>query len=116
MTRPLVAFVGFGLVVLWVIARIEEATSWMVWFEGGAALGVISVVGLIPASRSAPLAGFCLGALALVLFALFAVALVTGGTPWFAWWIFTFAWLCVGAAMTVALQGPIDAIRAPEEL
>lgn len=116
MSRPVVAFVGLGLVVLWVIARIEDATSWMVWFEGGAALGVLSAVGLIPASRSAPVAGFCLASLALVQFALFAVALLDHGTPWFAWWIFTFAWLCLGAAVLVTFQGPIDAVRAPDEL
>ncbi|HXJ22518.1 MAG TPA: hypothetical protein VMT03_20035 [Polyangia bacterium] len=116
MTRPVVGFLGLSLAVLWVIARSEDATSWMVWFEGAAALGVTSVVGLIPARRSSRLAGGCLAALALVLFALFAIALLDQGTPWFAWWIFTFAWLCSGAAALVAFQGPVDAIRAPEEL
>ncbi|HVX95659.1 MAG TPA: hypothetical protein VHK47_12175 [Polyangia bacterium] len=114
MTRPLVAFLGLGLAVLWVIARSEDATSWMVWFEGATALGVMGIVGLIPARRSAPLAGGCLFGLSLALFALWWVALVVNGTPWFAWWIFTFAWLCLATAAAVAYQGFIDDMRAPD--
>lgn len=116
MSRPIVGFVGLGLVVLWVIARTEDATSWLLWFEGATALGVVSVVGLIPARRSAPLAGACLLGLTLALFALWLIAIFNQGTPWFAWWIFTFAWLCLGATVLVILQGPIDATRAPDEL
>jgi hypothetical protein len=115
-SRPLVAFVGLGLVVLWVVARTEDATAWLVWFEGGTALGVLSVVGLIPARRSAPLAGACLLLLTAALFALWLIAVLDHGTPWFAWWIFTFAWMCLGSAALVTLQGPIDATRAPDEL
>ena len=102
--------------MLWVIARSEDATPWLVWFEGAAALGVIALVGLIPARRSAPLAGLCLFALALVLWALWVVALATQGTPWFAWWIFTFACLCAATSATVGYQGVIDAIRARDVL
>jgi hypothetical protein len=116
MSRPVVAFVGLGLAVLWVIARSEGATAWLVWFEGAAAVGVLAVVGLIPARRSAPLAGFCLGGLGLVLFALFMAGLLDHGTPWFAWWIFTFAWLCWAAALLVTFQSPIDSIRTPDDL
>ncbi len=116
MSRPIVGFVGLGLVVLWVIARAENATAWLQWFEGATALGVVAVVGLIPARRSAPLAGACLFGLTLVLFALWLIAVLEHGTPWFAWWIFTFAWLCLGAALLVTFQGQIDATRAPDEL
>ena len=116
MSRPIVASVGLGLVVLWIIARTEDATSWLLWFEGATALGAVAVVGLIPERRSAPIAGACLLGLTLVLFALWLIALFANGTPWFAWWIFTFAWLCLGAAVLVIFQGPIDAIRAPDEL
>ncbi|HVV17259.1 MAG TPA: hypothetical protein VHH90_08660 [Polyangia bacterium] len=116
MTRPLVAFLGLGLTVLWVIARSEDATPWLVWFEGAAALGVLGTVGLIPARRSALAAGACLFALALVLLALWLVALLNEGTPWFAWWIFVFACLGGVTAAAVALQEPIDAMRSPDEL
>ncbi len=116
MSRPVVAFVGLSLVVLWVIGRAEDTTAWLVWFEGAAALGVVSVVGLVPARRSAWVAGACLLALTLVLFALWLIALLEHGTPWFAWWIFTFAWLCLASAVLVTFQGPIDATRAPDEL
>lgn len=102
--------------VLWVIARTEDATPWLLWFEGVTALGVMSVIGLIPARRSAPLAGACLLGLTLALFALWLIAILNRGTPWFAWWIFTFAWLCLGSTVLVMFQGPIDATRAPDEL
>jgi len=116
MSRPVVAFVGLGLVVLWVIGRTEDTTAWLLWFEGAAALGVVAVVGLLPARASARLAGACLLGLTLVLFALWLIAILSGGTPWFAWWTFTFAWLCLGSAGLVTFQGPIDATRAPDEI
>ena len=116
MSRPVVAFVGLGLVVLWVIGRTEDATAWLLWFEGAAALGVLAVVGLVPARRSARVAGACLLGLSLVLFALWLIAILGDGTPWFAWWTFAFACLCLGTAGLVAFQGPIDATRAPDEL
>jgi len=116
MTRPIVASLGLGLAVLWVVARTEDATSWMVWLEGATTLGVFGVVGLVPARSSAPLAGTCLFALALVLLALWLLALLENGTPWFAWWLFTFACLCAAATVTVVFQGQIDEIRTPNEL
>ena len=116
MTRPIVAFLGLGLAVLWVIARSEDATSWLVWFQGAAALGVLGVVGLIPARRSAPVAALCLFGLSLVLMALWMIALLDQGTPWFAWWIFTFGCLCLATTILLAFQGPIDGIRAPDVL
>lgn len=112
----MVGVVGLGLVVLWVIGRTEDATAWLLWFEGSVALGVVAVVGLVPARRSGRLAGACLLGLTLALFALWLIAVLDDGTPWFAWWTFTFAWLCLGTAGLVTFQGPIDATRAPDEI
>jgi hypothetical protein len=114
--RTLPAVVALGLGVLWVIGISVQATPWLTWFVGAAALPAFAVTGLIPEGSSAPIASVCLVAIGLGLAVLWAVGWAADATPWLTWWTFVLGGLCIAVALPIGFQGALERERARDQL
>jgi hypothetical protein len=111
MVRIFPALLGIGLAALWTVGMSVDATTWMIWVDGAAALFLFASVGVIPDRRSSGWAAFCLGAIAAGLFGCWAIGFGSGATAFLTWWTFVAACLTALTAVAAGLQGAIDALR-----
>jgi hypothetical protein len=112
MLRIVPAFIGLGLTSLWIVGLSTDATVWLTWLVGIAAMLCFATVGFIPARRGSLLAAFGLGLLATGLLAAWIVGLRFAATPWLTWWAFAASLVTGLAAIGAAVQGAIDGVRA----
>ena len=109
MLKKMSTLFGLGLVVLWIAGLgSAEATPWLTWFDGLAALCAFGIAAFTPRYATR---GTRMGqpiALAVGLFILWAVGLANGATPWLSWWNFVFgcAFLILGVAAGAERQVP----------
>jgi hypothetical protein len=92
MVRGTSIVLGAGLIILWLVGLGNNASAWLTWLDGAAALCAFGIAAAIVPDRigvatavGAPIA------LAVGLYVLWIVALAVGSTPWLAWWTFAFA-------------------------
>jgi hypothetical protein len=105
MLRVISFLLGFGLIVLWAVGLgSEQATTWLTWLDGVAAVCAFSV-GAIGGRRPALAAGSTDLLLAMGLFVLWIVALAHRATGWQAWWTFAFACVYLALGMAGVLIG-----------
>jgi hypothetical protein len=108
--------IGLGLATLWVVGLAVDATVWLTWSVGAAAVLCVATVGLIPDRRGSAVAALCLLALSAAELALWIAALVCEATPWLTWWTFVGAGATASAAAAVATQGILDELRTREPI
>src|SRR5262245_24316318 len=92
MLRGISIALGIGLIVLWLVGVNNQATLWLTWLDGIAALWAFTLGASIVPGRSglSATAGAPL-ALSLGLYVLWGIGLLTRAEPWLAWWTFVFA-------------------------
>jgi hypothetical protein len=102
-----------GLLVLWVLGLLLDATVWLTWTVGVLALAPIGIVGLVPGAGTARPAGVCLLLTAAALLSIVVAALGREATPWLTWLSLAFAGLSFTAALDALAQGPFERLRVP---
>jgi hypothetical protein len=112
MTRAWSSALGIGLLLVWIAGLSYDATPWLTWLDGVAALFSFGIAGYLypgsysnniptPTSEVLPVnAGLLPTTLGAGLFVLWIVGLATQATLWLSWWTFAFsvAYLVVGLA------------------
>ena len=110
MLKKYATLLGIGLAILWAVGLgAADASPWMTWLVGLAALCSFGIAAFTPtyASRNTKMGEAVL--LATGLFFLWVAGLVSGIAPWMAWWTFAFACTYLLLGITVGLapeQGP----------
>lgn len=103
MSRVNAIVLGIGLAVLWIVGLALNATPWLTWLNGVAALCSFGIAALVapdtPAARqSVPPILAALG-----LFAMWIIGLATRSTEWLVW--LTFVAGCAYVLDAVAIVG-----------
>lgn len=120
MLRASLVALGISMLLIWVVGLVDEATTWIVWLDGVAA--VLTFL-LVPVTRDhvGPI-GVSVGPnlIGLGLLALFVVGLVTSASAWIVWFTLAFAcgYLMFGAFafMVRAFSPSLESRRPIEEL
>jgi hypothetical protein len=93
---------GIGLIALWMIGLAQGGVGWLLWLDLLAA--ILSIAGGVAASEERAPAWTRAGTpgfMAIVLGAMWIVALATGVTAWKTWWTFAFA--CAYAVTSISI-------------
>lgn len=112
MLRASLVALGIAMVLLWIVGLVDNATPWVVWLGGVAA--VLTFL-LVPVTRDdvGPI-GVSLGPnlIGLGLLAVFIVAEVTHASAWITWFTFAFS---VGYLMLAAFAFMVRAFEPSAE-
>src|SRR4051812_23408572 len=109
MLRIFPAVIGLGLTALWILGLSFDATFWLTWGAGTLAALAFATVGIIPERYSSLWAGFCLGAIATALGALWILGLAYQASSWLVWCTFAAAGPTALVAIAAGFQGALDA-------
>lgn len=85
MLRALALSMGLLLLLLWMIALVEEATVWLTWVDGAATFPAVLAALSVRDDAGAARAAAARGAVSAVLAAATVAGAVTGATPWLTW-------------------------------
>jgi hypothetical protein len=91
---------AIGLVVLWLAALSQHATSWLTWADVVAALCAFAIAAGAGASVTPGSSATLPLALSVGLAVLWIIGLASHASSWLAWWTFAFAcaFLLIGVA------------------
>lgn len=105
MLRALLVSLGLLLVFMWMVAVVEDATTWLTWVDGGLALLAVLAATALRDDRGPVRASAPPGAVGVALLAAFIAGLATGATSWLTWFTFAAAAGALGvAAMTLVVK------------
>jgi hypothetical protein len=105
-----------SLLLLWLVAVVDGATTWMTWLTGAAGVLTFWLVPVARPERSPVAAAVGPALIGMGLLALFVAGLVTHASGWLTWFIFAFAagyLLFAGFAFQVRAFAPQMESRRP---
>jgi hypothetical protein len=104
--RGLSIALGIGLVVLFMVGLGRNATPWLTWMDGVAALGAFAIAaGALATSTSG--GGAVIG-LGLLLGVLWILGLSTHAVLWLTWWTFAFSCAFLLVGLVASVSGPVS--------
>jgi hypothetical protein len=114
MYRGTLAVLGVGLIVLWLVGLGSSSSNWLTWLDGivGACSLIVAGVGFGDVRVERAASGWLIG-LAISLFILWVVGLVTRTPVWLDWWTFGFAcaYLLAGVGIGAQTSGRLPTAR-----
>ena len=113
MLRAGTLVLGSGLLLLWLIGRLDHATPWLYWADGGIGVLSIAVAGLILGRKGVLSDLFTLGGLAVALLLCSIPGLLAPSMDWLSGWTFVFALGHGGLAMARLLVAVLQSERTP---
>jgi hypothetical protein len=90
MVRGTSIALGIGLVILWIVGLSNQATGWLTWLDGLAAIVAFGIAAAAVSDGTGAMAASPIG-LSVGLFVLWIVGLTMHSETWLAWWTFAFA-------------------------